>query len=96
MTSKWKFFILCILEEEPRHFGELLRAVTGISKKVLTENLRDLEKEALISRRSYKVNTIEHTEYKLTKKGMDYCAFINDLNDWGASYLKQNRASALS
>lgn len=48
--NKWKIFIIQQLMDRPFRFGELRRAIPGISEKVLTDNLRAMEKDGIITR----------------------------------------------
>lgn len=48
--NKWKIFIIQQLMDRPSRFGELRRAIPGISEKVLTDNLRAMEKDGIITR----------------------------------------------
>jgi DNA-binding HxlR family transcriptional regulator len=86
-TSKWKLYILGMLVDRPKRFGELNRSVVGISKKVLTQNLRELEEEGLISRKVAWDNSLCSVEYKLTESGVDFCSIIESMIEWGNKYL---------
>jgi DNA-binding HxlR family transcriptional regulator len=50
LTSKWSLRIVCVLMRSPMCFGELCRELPGISRKVLTENLRQMERNGVIAR----------------------------------------------
>jgi DNA-binding HxlR family transcriptional regulator len=89
-TSKWKIYILGMLVERPKRFGELTREVIGISKKVLTENLRELESEGLISRKVWWENSLMSAEYSLTGSGEDFCVILDSMIKWGSTYLSAN------
>ncbi|MDD5835714.1 MAG: helix-turn-helix domain-containing protein [bacterium] len=68
--NKWKIIILRDLLTGTKRYSELTRSVVGISAKVLTENLKDLERAGIISRTVYPV-VPPKVEYSLTKKGED-------------------------
>lgn len=64
--NKWKIIILRDLLTGTKRYNELTRSVVGISAKVLTENLRDLEREGIVERKVYMKN------YGLKYKDMKY------------------------
>jgi hypothetical protein len=53
VAEKWTLLVLVALEPGPRRFGALLRQVEGVSQKMLTQTLRALERDELVSRRLY-------------------------------------------
>ena len=68
VTSRWAVLIVGALEDGPLRFGELRRRLAGISQKVLTDKLRDLEAEGLVTR-----SVIERplaVDYRLTATGL--------------------------
>ena len=70
IANKWKIIILRELLTGTKRYNELTRSVVGISAKVLTENLRELEKDGIINRKVYP-EVPPKVEYSLTKKGED-------------------------
>ena len=70
IANKWKIIILRELLTGTKRYNELTRSVVGISAKVLTENLRELEKDGIINRKVYP-EVPPRVEYSLTKKGED-------------------------
>ena len=68
IADKWTALIIGLLAEKPYRFGELRRAIEGISQKVLTQTLRSLEQDGLVSRQT--LTTVPTTvEYTITKLG---------------------------
>ncbi|WP_233512364.1 winged helix-turn-helix transcriptional regulator [Micromonospora deserti] len=65
-------------------YGELRRRIPGISQKMLTQRLRDLEADGLITRHDLGT-TPPHVEYRLTLEGASLAPVLNALYDWGAS-----------
>ena len=68
-------------------FGILHRGIDGISKNMLTRELRDLEKNDIISRKIY-AEIPPRVEYSLTKKGKTLVPVFDMLNDWALDYIK--------
>jgi DNA-binding HxlR family transcriptional regulator len=93
--GKWKVIILWHLKEGGvKRFGELQRLVSGISQKMLTQELRDLEETGLVSRKVYPV-VPPKVEYSLTETGWSLKPVLEQLCDWGKEYRK-NRESNLA
>jgi DNA-binding HxlR family transcriptional regulator len=66
LQGKWKIHILCAIREGPVRLGQLTREMPTASKKVLTENLRELERAGLIVRRDFG-EVLRHVEYDFAK-----------------------------
>jgi DNA-binding HxlR family transcriptional regulator len=79
--GRWKVIILKILSRNTRRFGEIQVRVPSISKKVLTEQLRELEADGLISRTQYK-ELPPRVEYALTDFGKSLCPLLKDIAAW--------------
>ncbi len=85
IANKWKILILRDLLTGTKRYNELTRSVVGISAKVLTENLRELESDGIISRKVYPV-VPPKVEYSLTKKGNELKPIINLMKEFGIKY----------
>ena len=85
--DKWVVLILRDLRMGKKRFGELLKSVTGVSQKVLTEKLRSMEERGLISREVYP-EVPPRVEYSLTDLGMSLYPVLDSLEDWGWGYKK--------
>lgn len=85
LGNKWKIIILRDLLTGTKRYNELTRSVTGISPKVLTENLRDLEQNGIIKRTVYPV-VPPKVEYSLTEKGNDLRNVIEQMREFGLKY----------
>src|SRR5215471_3163121 len=68
ISSKWFSLIVYALGEGPRRHGELLMMIEGVSQKVLTQTLRGIERDGLVTRRVMK-EMPRHVEYELTPLG---------------------------
>ncbi|WP_186461872.1 winged helix-turn-helix transcriptional regulator [Mucilaginibacter pallidiroseus] len=79
--GRWKLPILYILSKNTRRFGEIQVRVPSISKKVLTNQLRELEADGLISRKQYK-ELPPRVEYTLTEFGKTLCPLLINIAAW--------------
>lgn len=85
MANKWKILILRDLLTGTKRYNELTRSVVGISAKVLTENLRELESDGIIERKVYP-EVPPKVEYFLTDKGNDLRPIIDLMKEYGLKY----------
>lgn len=88
--NKWKIIILRDLLQGTKRYNELTKSVVGISAKVLTENLRDLEKDGILSRKLYPV-VPPKVEYSLTNKGEELKDVLESMRVFGEKY-KDNKS----
>lgn len=83
--GKWKLPVLIALSFGNKRFGELEKVVEGITPKMLSKELRDLEENKLVQRTVY--NTIPVTvEYSLTPYGKTLDDVITALRNWGKTH----------
>ncbi len=85
--GKWKVMILWHLDE-PQRFGELKRRVTGISEKVLIQQLRELESDGVVNRKDFQ-EVPPKVEYSLTAFGRSLKVALTPLCDWGKKHTKR-------
>lgn len=85
ISDKWKALILRDLLNGTMRFGELRRSVGNVSQKVLTSNLRQMERDGLVHRKVY-AEVPPRVEYSLTETGRSLRPVINAMRDWGVSY----------
>lgn len=85
--DKWKVLILRDLFTGTKRFSELKKSLTGITQKMLTQQLRDLEQNGLIHREVYPV-VPPKVEYSLTSLGLTLKPILNSLEEWGTNYKK--------
>ncbi|GAB2044086.1 hypothetical protein AGATL06_05830 [Agathobaculum sp. TL06] len=87
LQGKWKLQIiykLCI--QDPIRFGQLKKAISGITNTMLTTSLRELERDGLVSRIQF--NEIPpHVEYSLTDKGKALLPVFYEMTKWGFRYI---------
>lgn len=84
--TKWKVLIIRDLLTGTKRFKELQRSV-GCSQKVLTDNLRELEDNGLVSRKVYP-EVPPRVEYSMTKLGTTLSPVLESMATWGNNYKK--------
>ncbi|MFE6778313.1 winged helix-turn-helix transcriptional regulator [Streptomyces sp. NPDC057702] len=82
IDGKWKTALLWLLESGPRRPGELRRELPGLTEKVLTQALREMETDGLVHREVHDVLPLK-TVYTLTEFGMDLSRALAPVADWG-------------
>ncbi|MFE9773876.1 winged helix-turn-helix transcriptional regulator [Streptomyces sp. NPDC005931] len=82
IDGKWKTALLWLLEAGPHRPAELRRRLPGLSEKVLTEALREMEADGLVHREAYDVLPPK-TVYSLTDFGRDLSEALAPLSEWG-------------
>lgn len=81
-SGKWSILVLCVLSEnETTRFGEISKAIPDISPKVLTDTLRSLESDGLITRKIY-AQIPPKVEYSLTDLGNELIPHFESLISW--------------
>jgi DNA-binding HxlR family transcriptional regulator len=85
--GKWKAAILWELRDGRRRFAELRRAIDGVSEKLLIQQLRELERDGLVTREVFP-QVPPRVEYELTDWGERLNAALGPVADWGESYAK--------
>lgn len=80
--GKWKPLILWALSVEPRRYGQLRRAIEGISEKVLVQQLRELERDGIVHREVHE-QVPPKVVYSLTPRGASLDAALEPLGLWG-------------
>ena len=86
--SKWKLLILRNLLHRPWRFNELKKDLDGISQKVLTDSLRSMEEDGIITRTVYP-EVPPRVEYALSELGESMRSIIKSMEDFGLSYKAQ-------
>lgn len=88
IANKWAAMIVIALDEERMRFGDLRARVQGISGKVLTETLRDLERDGLVARHAY-AEMPPRVEYELTALGRTLHFPLQALGHWAEAHVEQ-------
>ena len=88
--SKWKLLILRNLLARPWRFNELKKDLPGISQKVLTDSLRSMEEDGIVTRTVYP-EVPPRVEYALSELGDSMRPIIRAMEQWGLGYQKRLR-----
>lgn len=86
--SKWKLLILRNLLARPWRFNELQKSLEGISQKVLTDSLRSMEADGIVTRTVF-AEVPPRVEYSLSELGESLRPIIKSMEVWGTDYKKQ-------
>lgn len=86
-ATKWKPCIICYLAEKPLRYNDLYRIIPNISRKVLSEHLKELEKDNIIVRKQYDYKR-QRVEYELSERGKSLLPLLEQLQSWGLMNLK--------
>jgi DNA-binding HxlR family transcriptional regulator len=85
--GKWKPVILFLVQKDCNRFGMLQKAISGVSKQMLTAQLRELEKDGILDRIIY-AEIPPRVEYKITKLGKTIFPIIESMREWGEKRMK--------
>lgn len=85
IAGKWKIIILWHLSKQTLRFGELQRLVPGISKGILTSQLRELERDQMVIRKVYQ-QVPPKVEYSLTEAGKGFTPILESMGKWSKKY----------
>ncbi|MGG0177713.1 winged helix-turn-helix transcriptional regulator [Gottfriedia acidiceleris] len=88
IAGRWKIIILWHLSQRTRRFNELQRLLPGISKGILTRQLRELEEDGMVHREVYK-EIPPKVEYSLTELGKKFNTVLDAMKDWGTGFMKK-------
>lgn len=88
--DKWKVLIIRDLLTGTKRFGELKKSLNGITQKVLTNNLRQIEASGLINRKVY-AEVPPRVEYSLTETGWSLKPILDSMVVWGNSYREKQK-----
>ena len=78
-----------------QRYSDLRRSVAGISPKMLTQSLKEMENDGLVNRKIYP-EVPPRVEYSLTATGKTLKPVISALNDWGVQYINNSKADYLN
>jgi DNA-binding HxlR family transcriptional regulator len=81
IADKWTVLVVGALEDKAKRFGELRREIGGVSQKMLTQTLRGLERDGLVTRKVY-ASVPPKVEYSLTKLGRTLVRILEAIREW--------------
>ena len=87
LGSKWKPIIVIVLQSKTMRFGQLAAVIPIISRKVLTDQLKELEADGILERFEYR-EVPPRVDYKLTEKGLALLPILKQLDNWEKAYPK--------
>jgi DNA-binding HxlR family transcriptional regulator len=93
--DKWTALVIGLLENGPLRFSELQRRIVGISQKMLTQTLRNLERDGLVIRTLYP-EVPPRVEYHLTPLGSTLSAHIASIRHWAETHIAEVTAAQMS
>jgi len=85
LGSKWKPIIVLVIKDRKLRFGELAVRINVISRKVLTDQLREMQTDGLVIREEFK-ELPPRVEYSLTEKGLALLPILYQLEEWETKY----------
>ncbi|MET4783617.1 helix-turn-helix domain-containing protein [Glaciihabitans sp. UYNi722] len=92
VTSRWGVLVLAALGGQTLRFSELRRHVSGVSEKMLSQNLKALEKDGFVLRRDHQ-KVPPYVDYTLTRAGEEVAAFVNQLINWVETHMPETSST---
>lgn len=86
--DKWTTLVLLLLADNPHRFNELRRAIDGVSQKMLSQTLKSLERDGLISRKAFATVPVT-VEYAITPLGRTLSSACDALRNWAERHIGQ-------
>jgi DNA-binding HxlR family transcriptional regulator len=85
LSNKWKILVIRELLNDTQRYGELKRNIEGISEKMLSQSLKEMENDKLITRKVY-AEVPPKVEYSLSEIGITLKPIIDSMKLWGIEY----------
>ncbi|QFZ20285.1 winged helix-turn-helix transcriptional regulator [Saccharothrix syringae] len=92
IADKWVTLVLTALADGPRRYGELSRTIAGVSQKMLTQTLRGLERDGLLTR-TVTASVPVRVDYELTALGRSLLPVVASIKAWAESHIEQVRSA---
>ena len=84
--GKWKPIVLFLISKGANRFGILMKGIDGISKQMLTRQLRELEQDGFLDRKIF-AEIPPRVEYSITELGQSLFPIIGSMRDWGKEHM---------
>ena len=94
VTGKWRIIIILALEDGPKRFGEMKRCIGDVTQRVLTENLRSLQRDGYISR-TVDPGPPVAVHYELTPLGHDLVGMMKPLVFWSNDHMNHVKVARM-
>lgn len=92
LSDKWTLLVIGKLADGPRRFGELRRSIDGVTQKMLTQTLRSLERDGLLTRTVFDTAP-PSVEYELTDLGASTTTLLDEIRQWSETHVLRVLAS---
>lgn len=92
LSDKWVGLVVAALSDGPRRYGELSRKIAGVSPKMLTQTLRALERDGLLSR-TVTPSVPVRVDYELTPLGAGLAGLLTAVKAWAETHFEEVRAA---
>ena len=83
--GRWKILIIVSLENAPKRYGEIKKTIPGLTERMLTLQLREMEEDGLVKRTVF-AEVPPRVEYELTASARELLPICNDLHEWGTRH----------
>ncbi len=84
--DRWSVLVILVLSDGTKRYGDLARTIGGVSQKMLTQTLRGLERDGLVTRTVY-AEVPPRVEYDLTELGQSLLDAVQSLTDWATTHM---------
>lgn len=88
LADKWALLIISVLSEGPIRFNQLRRNIDGVSQKMLSQTLKNLERDGLVRRNAYATVPVT-VEYEMTELGKTLSQTIVALRNWTSQHMNK-------
>ena len=95
LSDKWVTLILTALADAPRRYSELARAIAGVSQKMLTQTLRMLERDGLVTR-TITASVPVRVDYQLSPLGRTLLPVVRAIKDWSETHISEVHAARVT
>jgi DNA-binding HxlR family transcriptional regulator len=92
LSDKWVTLVLTALADAPRRYSELSRTIAGVSQKMLTQTLRTLERDGLVTR-TITASVPVRVDYRLTPLGRTLLPVVRAIKEWSETHISEVHAA---